>query len=215
MKPSDFRPESDSIYKNHGWGLFLIPGSTYAGGIQAFLGPSIEYHLSQFSPSIEYAIPYLTLFMTIGNTLLIGAIIYLEAFLAFLFHLFMCWLGKIFGMRESPPPYEFFLVRSAGGVMWFSMTIWLIALPVLALRPDLIGRLAAGALAVPLIWTVLFVVAGFSWIGIGGRERVRLKEMYESDRFVKLVWWTQFTLAVLLLTGMILLARHNLILSRH
>jgi hypothetical protein len=127
----------------------------------------------------------------------------------------MCWVGKIFGLRESPPPYEFFLVRSAGGVMWFSMTIWLMTLPLLALRPDFIGRLAAGALAVPLIWTVLFVVAGFSWMETGNRERVRLKEMYESDRFVKLVWWTQLTLVVLILIGMIVLAGHNRILSHH
>jgi hypothetical protein len=212
MKPSHFRPESASIYKNLGWGLPFIPGSVYAGGIQAFLGPSIEYHLSHFPPSIEYAIPhfstlYLKMFF-IESTLLIAAIIYFGAFLAFMFHSLMCGFGKFFGMRESPPPYEFFLVRTAGGFMWLSIATWLIALPVLAQRPDLIGRLAAGALAVPLISTVLFLVAGLSWLGTPNKERVRLKEMYESDQFVKLVRRTELTLIVLYLAGMLFLARH-------
>jgi tryptophan-rich sensory protein len=217
MKPSHFRPEADSKYKNLGWGLPLIPGMTFAGGTQAFLGPGIEYHLSHLSPSIEYVIPhFLTVFWEIyflESTLFIAASIYIGAFLGFMFHSLMCEVGKIFGMRESPPPYEFFLVRSAGGFMWFSIAIWLIALPVLAQRPDMIGRLAAGALAVPLIWMVLFLVAGLSsWMGNGYRERVHLNGMYDSDRFVKFVWRTQLTLSVLFvlttLAGAIFLTRH-------
>jgi hypothetical protein len=112
-------------------------------------------------------------------------------------------------------------VRTAGGFMWFSVTVCLMALPVLAQAPDLSGRLAARALAFTpflLIWMLLFLVAGLSWvIGARNKRRVGLKEMYESDRFVKLVWWTQLTLAVLTFAGLIFVDRHllNLILSRH
>jgi hypothetical protein len=52
----------------------------------------------------------------------------------------------------------------------------------------------------------------------GDRERVRLKEMYGSDRFVKLVRRTQFTIdAVVVLAAMtcLFLIRQNLILSHH
>jgi hypothetical protein len=80
------------------------------------------------------------------------------------------------------------------------------------LGPGLIGRLAAGALAIPLIWAVLFVVAALSWMGRGTREIVHLKDMYESDRFVKLVWRAQLTLGilalVLTLAGISFLAHH-------
>jgi hypothetical protein len=220
MKPSHFRPGSDSIYKNLGWGLPSIPGITYAAGATAFYGPAIEYDLSHFLPSIEDVIPhFLMLVLTMlstGSSIFIAAIIYVGAFVVFGFHSLMCGLGRVWEMRESPPPYEFFLVRAAGGFMWFSIAACLIALPVLAQRPDLIGRLAAGALAVPLIWMVLLLVAGLSWMGTGtgNRERVHLKEMYESDRFVKLVWWTQLTFGVLTLAGMILLGLHpNVLLT--
>jgi hypothetical protein len=162
---------------------------------------------------MEYIIPHFSaLFMTmffVGNGLFLAAFIYFGAFVAFLFHSAMCWLGKFFGMRELPPPYEFFLVRNAGGYMWFSITVWLMALPVLAQRPDLIGRLGLlVVLAVPLIWAVLFLVAGLSRMETGNRERVHLKEMYESDRFVRLVWRTQLTFAVLTFIGIMLPALH-------
>jgi hypothetical protein len=135
----------------------------------------------------------------------------------------MCRLGKkMFEMRELPPPYEFFLVRTSGGCMWFSVVVSLMALPVLTQTPGLIGHLAAGALSVPLIlliWTVLFLVAGWSWmVRTGQRGSVHLKEMYESGRFVKLVSRAQLTtLAILMLAGMIYLIvlRHNLILAHH
>jgi len=135
----------------------------------------------------------------------------------------MCGFGKIFGMRELPPPYEFFLVRTAGVFMWFSVAVCLMGLPSLAHTPGFSGRLAARALEPPfsVIWILLYLVAGLSWMGLIplGKERVGLKEMYESDRFVKLVWWTQLSLCVLTLAGMILLARHpdflvNLIFAR-
>jgi hypothetical protein len=83
----------------------------------------------------------------------------------------MCGLGKIFGMRESPPPYEFFLVRAGGVFMWFSVVVSLMALPVLAQTPNLMGHLAADALSVhliSLIWMVVFLVAGFSWMVANG-----------------------------------------------
>lgn len=213
MKPSHFRRESDSIYKNLGWGLPLIPGYTYAWGVTTFFGPSIEYHLSSFEETIPH---FSTLFLgmfSIGSTILIAAFIYLGAFFAFAFHSIMCGVGKICRMREAPPPYEFFLVRAAGGWMWFSVSVCLMALFVLAQRPDLIGRLAAGALAVPLIWTVLFAIAGLSGKARGTREIVHLKDMYESDRFVKLVSRTQLTLGilalVLTLAGTSFLSRHS------
>jgi hypothetical protein len=229
MKPSHFRTGSDSIYKGLGWSLPFIPGITSAWGATAFYGPSIQYHLSLFSLRIEDTIPHfstlvLTMF-SIENDIFIAAIIYIGAFFSFGFHSLMCGLGKNFGMRESPPPYEFFLVRTAGGFMWFSVVVSLMVLPVLAQTPGLIGHLAAGALSVPLIssiWAMLFLVAGFSWmvatgmLGTGRRERVHLKEMYESERFVKLVWRTRLTtLAVLMLTGIIYLIFLHLILSHH
>ena len=115
MKPSHFRPGSDSNYKGLGWSLPIIPGITYAWGSTTIFGPSIEYHLSHFSPSIDDAIPHFsTIFLKmlfIGDTFSIAAIIYVGAFFVFEFHSLMCRLGKIFEMRESPPPYEFFLVR--------------------------------------------------------------------------------------------------------
>ena len=96
MKPSHFRPGSDSIYKNLGWGLPSIPAFTYACGIQAFLGPSIEYQLSHSLPGIEDAIPdFSTLFMTcffIGNNVFIAAFIYFGAFFVLVFHSLMCSL---------------------------------------------------------------------------------------------------------------------------
>ena len=163
----------------------------------------------------------------IGNDIFIAAIIYFQAFSIFVFHSLMCGVGKIFGMQESPPPYEFFLVRAGGVFMWLSVVVSLMALPVLAQTPNLLGHLAADALSVPwisFIWGVLFLVAGFSWMVTNGmvlagdRERVHLKEMYESDRFVKLVWRTQFTInVVVVLTAMnfLFLVRQNLILSHH
>jgi hypothetical protein len=214
MKPSHFRPGSDSIYKNLGWSLPIIPGITYAWGATTFFGPSIEYHLSHFSPSVDDAIPHFSTFFLkmffIGDIFFIAAIIYFWAFCVFEFHSLMCRLGKIFEMRESPLPYEFFLVRAAGGFMWFSVAVSLMALPVLTQTPGLAGHLAAGALSVPLIsliWTVLLLAAGWSWmVRIGQREIVHLKEMYESERFVKLVSRTRLTtLAILMLTGMMFL----------
>ena len=205
MKPSNFRPESDSTYKNLGWGLPLIPAYTYAWGSTNFFGPSIEYHLSSFEDVIpRFSTLFLTIF-SIETTIFIAAFIYLGALFSFGFHSLMCGVGKIFRMREAPPPYEFFLVRTAGGFIWFSVAVCLFALLVLAQRPDLIGRLTAGAL--PLIWMVLFAAA-LSWMGRGTREIVHLKDMYESGRFVKLVWRTQLTLCVLTLAGIFLLARH-------
>jgi hypothetical protein len=142
----------------------------------------------------------------------------------------MCWLGKVFGMRESPPPYEFFLVRTASGFMWLSIFVSLMALPVLAQTPDLIGHLTASALSVPLIssvWAMLTLVAAASSSGMfrgmfraDNRGIVGLKEMYESDRFVKLFWRTELTLGGVMFAGIIFLGRHpdffaNLILSHH
>jgi hypothetical protein len=225
MKPNHFQSGVDSIYKNLGWGLPFIPGITYAWGTQEFLGRSIEYSFSHFSPNIEHVIPHFsTLFLTmffIGNDILIAAIIYFGAFFTFEFHSLMCRLGKIFGMRELPPPYEFFLVRTAGVFMWFSVAVCLMALPVLAQTPDLSGRLAARAFAfTPFwwIWMLLFLVAGLSWtrlipLGAANKGRVGLKEMYKSDRFVKLVWWTQLALYLLTLPGLIFFVA--LTLSRH
>jgi hypothetical protein len=91
--------------------------------------------------------------------------------------------------------------------MWLSIFISLMALPVLVQTPDLIGHLTASALSVPLIslmWTVLMLVAALSSSGMFRAENrgiVGLKEMYESERFVKLVWRTQLTLAGLMLAG--------------
>lgn len=231
MKPSDFRPGSNSIYKNLGWGLPLIPGITYAWGATTFYGPIIEYNFAHLSPSIENTIPHFTaLFLTIffiGNDIFIASIIYLRAFSVFVFHSLMCGVGQIYGMQESPPPYEFFLVRAGGVFMWLSVVVSLMALPVLAHTPGLMGHLAADALSVPLIsftWGVLFLVAGFSWMVANGmvlagdRERVHLKEMYESDGFVKLVWRTQFTISVvvvLIAMTFLFLIRQNLIFSHH
>jgi hypothetical protein len=94
------------------------------------------------------------------------------------------------------------------------------ALPVLAQTPGLIGHLAASVLSVPLIpliWMVLFLVAGWSWrVRPGQREIVHLKDMYESDRVVKLVSRAQWaTLAILSLTGMSYLIFLNHHLSHH
>jgi UPF0716 family protein affecting phage T7 exclusion len=228
MKPSHFRPGSDSRYKNLGWGLPLIPGFTYAWDSTTFLGPSIKYHFSHLTPSIEDTIPHFsTLFLKIffvESYILIAAFIYCGALFGFGCHWLMCGLAKIFGTRESPPPYEFFLVRSASGFMWLSVFISLMAVPVLAQTPDLIGRLTASALSVPLIslmWTTLMLVAALSSSGVYRAENrgiVRLKEMYESERFVKLVWRTQLTIGGLMVAGIIFLARHpdflaNLIIS--
>jgi hypothetical protein len=94
--------------------------------------------------------------------ILISAFIYCGAFFGFGWHSLMCWLGKVFGMRESPPPYEFFLVRTASFFMWSSVFVSLMAVPVLAKTPDPIGHLAASALSVPLVslmWTVLMLVS--------------------------------------------------------
>jgi hypothetical protein len=227
MKPSDFRPGVESKYKNLGWGMPLIPGFVYAWSAQVFYGLSIEYGIEHAIPhSNDYFATHFLEFFWGGNYVIIPAIIYFGALVSFVFHSLFCGLGRIFRIQESPPPYEFFLVRTTGGFMWFSIAFGLMALPILALKPNLIGRLAAGALAVPLIcavWAVLFLVAGLSYMGVIGAEnrgRVGLKEMYESERFVKLVWRTQVTLFVLTLAGLIFLARHpdflpNFILSHH
>jgi hypothetical protein len=224
MKPSHFRPESDSIYKNLGWGLPFIPGSIYAWGAQGFFGPLYQgLYQTAFAPVLEHdLLPYFsTIFSTIVfmmNNIIIAAMIFFGALAAFGFHWAMCHVGRIFGERESQPPYEFFLVRSASALMWFSVAVCLMAVPVLAQRPDLIGHLAAGALAVPLIWMVLFLVTGLSWMGMGtwmktrDGGRVGLKEMYESDRFVKFVSRTQLTLCLLCIAGTFYLARHPALL---
>lgn len=219
MKPSHFRPGVDSIYKNLGWGLPFLPGFLYAWSAQAFFGPSME-QMGHALPQSNYLFNHFLYFFWIGNYILIPMIIYFGAFIVFGSHWVFCGLGRICGMRESPPPYEFFLVRTAGGFMWFSIAIGLMALPVLAQRPDLIGRLAANAFVVPLIWAVLFSIAGLSSMGAGNKGKVGLKEMYKSERFVKFVWRTQGTLAVLTFAGIIFLGRHpdllsNLILSHH
>ena len=210
MKPSDFRPGVDSKYKNLGWGIPLIPGFLYAWGAQAFYASSIEHAF----PHTNYFFTHFLYYFWIGNYIFIPAMIYVGTFVTFVFHSLFCGLGRIFGMRESPPPYEFFLVRTTGGFVWFAIAVGLLALPMLAQNPDLIGHLAASALAVPLIWAVwavLITVATVSYMGVfraENRGRVGLKEMYKSERFVKLMWRTQLTLAGLTLAGMIFLNRH-------
>jgi hypothetical protein len=227
MKPSHFRPGSDSRFKGLGWGLPLIPGSTYALGITTFIGPSIQYQFSHFEDTIPQ---FSTLFLggfSVVSYILIVAFIYGGALLGFGCHWSMCGIGRIFGMRESPPPYEFFLVRTASGFMWFSVFVSLIALPVLAQTPNVIGHLTANALSVPLIsliWTALLGVAALSSSGVylpANRKRiVWLKEMYESERFVKFFWRTELTIGGVLFVGIIFLGRHpnvlaNLMLSHH
>lgn len=216
MKPNHFQAGVDSIYKDLGWGLPLIPANTYAGGCLAISAPLIERLSSASGPGIGHVIPHFSTFLStcyfLLASILVAGGIYLGASASFGFHCLMCGFGRILGMREAPPPYEFFLVRTAGVAMWFSIGICLMAVPVLAQRPDLIGHLAAGFLAVPLLWTVLFGAAGVSWLYGGNRAFVHLNDMYESDRFVRLVSRTQWTLAVLTLAGITLLP--NLMLSR-
>lgn len=205
MKPSHFRPETNSIYKNLGWGIPLIPGNVYAWGAQGIFAPTLAKTLPEF--------PLWTL--VLANTMYIAFTIYFIALLGFGFHAFMCGIGKLFAFREAPPPYEFFLVRTAGAFMWFALLVCLMAVPVLAQRPDLIGYLAARAFAFPLLWAGLFLTAGLSWQRAGAAGRVGLKEMYESERFVSLVWRTECSLTLLTFSALFLLARHPDFLLPH
>jgi hypothetical protein len=230
MKPSHFRPGSDSRFKGLGWGLPFVPALTYASGSTTFLGPSIQYQFSHFEGTIPHFTALFLGIFSVESYILIAAFMYCGAFFGFGWHWAMCSLGRIFGMIESPPPYEFFLVRTASFFMWLSVFVSLMAVPVLAHTPDLVGHLAASALSVPLIslvWGMLMLVAAASSSGMfqavfqaPNRGIVGLKQMYESERFVKLVWRTESTLAVVMFAGIIFLSRHpyflaNLMLSHH
>ena len=99
----------------------------------------------------------------------------------------MCGIGSLFGMRERPPPYEFFVIRVASAAMWFAVSVSLMAVPNVAEQAGIVGHLASVAMAFPLVWVVLFLIAGWSWQRGGGGGRVGLKEMYSSERLVGLI----------------------------
>jgi hypothetical protein len=111
MKPSHFRPETESIYKNLGWGIPLIPGGFYGWATQCLFGAAIL----KVEPG--YPIHY----FSIGSSLILAVLIYFSASLYFGFHALMCGVGKVFKMVEVPPPYEFFSFESpehSCGLVW-------------------------------------------------------------------------------------------------
>lgn len=204
MEPRHFQPELNSIYKNLGWWIPIIPGGVYAWAAQALFAPSITERIPDFPVG----------WLLAGNTLFIVFFAHLVAFIDLGFHALMCGVGRAFQMRESPPPYEFFLVRASGGFMWFAVAVCLIALPVLALRHDTIGYFAASVLAVPLIWIPVLIASSFSWLETGSSGWVGLQKMYKSERFAKFVRRTQFGLAVFSVVALIFLNRHPEYLTR-
>jgi hypothetical protein len=209
MKPSHFHSDTQSIYKNLGFWLPLIPGSVYAWAAQHIFAP----------PMAEAGFP--TFYLPLGNTLIVVVLVHFTAALSFGFHTVMCWVGRtVFDIRETPPAYEFFLVRNAGGFMWFSISLCLLTVPILQAEGGLTGRIAALLLALPLLYGGAFTLASFSSMRAGSTSKVGLTDMYHSDQFVALLWRTKIGLAVATLGIMIALARHpeilnDLILSAH
>jgi hypothetical protein len=179
-----------------GWGLPLVPAGTYASVMQVLLGSKIGEAIPRFSGRYWW----------VGNLTALALLAYQFALIDFGFHMVMCVIGRVFGMREVPPPYEFFLVRSSGAFMWFAVAWCLMGAPRAAREPGAIGYLASFIVAVPLIWVALFLVAGHSWLRAGSSGKVGLKEMYQSERFVQFMWRTQCTLVGITFATLILLA---------
>lgn len=198
MEPRHFRPGSDSRYKNLGWWFPMIPGNVYAWAAQVIFEPLITEKIPEFPAWL----------FLVGNVFFILFFAHFIASIDFVFHVLMCGLGRIFRMRESPPPYEFFLVRASGGLMWFAVSVCIMVLPILALRNDTIGYLASSAVAVPLIWIPLFIVAGFSQQKAGSSGWVGLTKMYQSERFVKFFWRIECSLSILFIVVLFFLSRH-------
>ena len=204
MEPRHFRPGTHSIYENLGWWIPWVPGSVYAGAVQFLFAPAI----AEVAPDFPMKI------IPIGNSILIVFFAHLLATIDFGFHALMCRLGRMLKMQESPPPYEFFLVRTSGSLMWFAVAIWVMTLPVLAQEQNGVGYFASSIMAVPLIWVTLFAVASFSWQRAGSAGRIGLKKMYQSERFVSLFWRTECSLLITIVLVLIFLARHPDLLIR-
>lgn len=209
MKSYHFQRDTGSDYKKIGWWVPLIPESLYAWAAQ---------HL--FAAAIAEKMPkvFLEIF-PFGNVVFVMCMIYSATSVNFGFHVFMCWLGRAFGIREAPPPFEFFLVREAGAFTWFAVAVCLFALPVIAQEPGIIGWFAALMFSVPLVFAGLMLIATFSQMRAGSTGRVGLKEMYRSDRFVTLFWRVECSLMLASVVVLIVLARHpeyitNLIIPR-
>lgn len=198
MEPRHFQRGTDSIYKNLGWWIPVVPGVVYAWAMHVLF-----WHLlAEREPSFPSNwLPVFSIFFAVF-------LAHLTALTDLGFHALICLLGRIFGMRESPPPYEFFLVRFSGGFMWLAVSFCIMGLPILALRQDTIGYFASSLMAVPLIWLSLFMVASHSWQRIGSSGRVGPAKMYQSERFVKLFWRIECSLMALTILGLIYLNWH-------
>lgn len=204
MEPRHFRPGTHSIYKNLGWWIPLVPGSVYAGAVQFLLAPAI----TEVAP--DFPVNYLP----VGNIIFIVFFAHLLTTTHFGFHALMCRVGRILQMQESPPPYEFFLVRASGSLMWFAVAIWVVTLPALAQEQNEIGYFASLIMAVPLIWISLFAVASFFCQRAESAGKVGLKKMYQSERFLRLFWRTECGLFITIVLVLIFLARHPDLLVR-
>ena len=66
------------------------------------------------------------------------------------------------------------------------------------------GYLASLLIGYPLIWIGLILLSGLSWMWTS-KGRIGLKEMYESDRFVSIMWRMQLGFVVFCIAALRLL----------
>ena len=209
MEPRHFRPEAVSIYKTLNWWVPMIPGGVYAWAAQPLFTPSVAQAASNvLTPnSLVYCLP-------ICNSILFMFLAHLLALTDFSLHALICRVGRGFQMRESPPPYEFFLVRASGLLMWLAIAACFMAMPVLAQEHNTVGYIASSIMAIPLIWIPVFMFVNLSWQQSGRTGHVGLKKMYQSHRFVNFVWITQCCLAAFGILVLFFLAQHPNFLVR-